>query len=407
MQHLATNYYALDNSGPGYGGAVEPGVTENWAVYWQVTTLPAGHKLGFEPIGPSATVSFRGVLDGNGHTITNLTIDRPETTYVGLFGYVRQGTAKVCNLTLAGSVVGNGSVGILSGIMIYGAIFSNVVVHANVRGNSPVAGLLGNADGAIVCCCQVYGQVAGNERVGSAIGYTHQKSRFENNVSRATVVRLAGSTKTSIGSFVGYNRNSTFRQNYALGPVHYEEATDPTGKGFAGATAYESTYYLDENNFFDTETTGQDSTAGKATGKPSAEMRDIATYTDLRTLGLGRTLSGTASAAASSSTVTGTNTLFTTELAPGQWIRLAQGIEEAVVHEVATILDDTSLTVTQPFDRTFSDVALYHVAPGDRWDMQAVKEDSNDGYPWLSRESPPVWSIYVYMPPRGSLILIH
>lgn len=408
VQHLTTNYYALADSGPGHGGAVEPGVAANWATYWQVTTLPAGHKLGFEPIGPSASVTFRGVLDGNGYAITNLAIDRPETlNYVGLFGYAKNSGTAIRDLTLSGSVVGKNSVGLLCGFLIYQALCSNVVIHADVRGESTVAALIGNADGALVFGCRIYGRVAGTQRVGGANGYTHQNSRFEDNLSAATVVRLASSTETAFGSFVGYSRNSKFRRNYALGPVHYEGAADPQNRGFCGTKAGVLPASVDENNFFDMETTGQSSSGGNATGKTTAEMRDIATYTDLRTLGLGRVLAGTASADASGTTVTGAGTAFATALLPGDWVRLGNGIEHAAIREVASITDDTTLIVTQPFDRAFAAVPIYNVAATDRWDMQASREDPSDGYPWLSEKAPPLWKIYVYTPPKGSLILIH
>lgn len=38
----------------------------------------------WEPIS-----QFKGTLDGQGHTISNLTINRPDTDYVGLFSIIR------------------------------------------------------------------------------------------------------------------------------------------------------------------------------------------------------------------------------------------------------------------------------------------------------------------------------
>ncbi|MEG2268819.1 MAG: hypothetical protein RSC68_31370, partial [Acinetobacter sp.] len=68
---------------------------------------------GFNPIGNNTT-NFSGILDGLGHTISNLTINRPTTDYVGLFG--RTNGASIRNIgLLGGSVKGNGSVGGLVG----------------------------------------------------------------------------------------------------------------------------------------------------------------------------------------------------------------------------------------------------------------------------------------------------
>ena len=45
----------------------------------------------WEPIGNDST-KFTGIFDGNGHVIKNMTINRPDTNYVGLFGYTDSGS---------------------------------------------------------------------------------------------------------------------------------------------------------------------------------------------------------------------------------------------------------------------------------------------------------------------------
>ncbi|MBV5331097.1 hypothetical protein JZU69_01505, partial [bacterium] len=47
--------------------------------------IDASAITNFVPIG-DATTNFTGVFDGLGHTVSNLTINRPTTDYVGLFG---------------------------------------------------------------------------------------------------------------------------------------------------------------------------------------------------------------------------------------------------------------------------------------------------------------------------------
>ncbi len=49
------------------------------------------------PIGTLAK-PYRGIFDGNGHTISNLSIDKPNGDFNGLFGYL-QGTVKDLNIT--------------------------------------------------------------------------------------------------------------------------------------------------------------------------------------------------------------------------------------------------------------------------------------------------------------------
>ena len=60
---------------------------------------------GWFPIGNfDAEGGYRGKFDGNGHTISNLTINRPEAEYQGLFGCLGHG-AIVRNLNIVGGSV--------------------------------------------------------------------------------------------------------------------------------------------------------------------------------------------------------------------------------------------------------------------------------------------------------------
>src|SRR5690554_4373623 len=49
---------------------------------------------GWEPIGSSSSNAFKAVFEGNGHVIRNLYINRPNTSYVGLFGYANNATIR-------------------------------------------------------------------------------------------------------------------------------------------------------------------------------------------------------------------------------------------------------------------------------------------------------------------------
>ncbi|MBV5345968.1 MAG: hypothetical protein JZU63_10880, partial [Rhodoferax sp.] len=92
---------------------------------------------GFVPVGTSAN-RFSGSFDGLGHTISNLTIDRPTTDYVGLFGVASN--SNIRNIGLVNVDISGGSyVGGLVG-QHYGqngnASISNSYVVGSVTGNS-------------------------------------------------------------------------------------------------------------------------------------------------------------------------------------------------------------------------------------------------------------------------------
>lgn len=56
---------------------------------------------GWQPVGNSSSAAFKGILDGNGKTISGLWINRSNTSYVGLFGYTSGATIK--NLNVVGA----------------------------------------------------------------------------------------------------------------------------------------------------------------------------------------------------------------------------------------------------------------------------------------------------------------
>ena len=131
----------------------------------------------WDPIGTLAN-PFTGTFDGNGHTISNLTINRPAQDNVGLFGVINTTKAKhapgansapsepiVSNLLFTNaSIKGRDNVGILTGqhttdvgegndhvvtIGNYGFLCQNIMVVGTVNGRSNVGGLLGKASGPL------------------------------------------------------------------------------------------------------------------------------------------------------------------------------------------------------------------------------------------------------------------
>lgn len=150
---------------------------------------------GWQPVGTSST-PFKGVLDGNGKTISGFWIDRSNTDYVGFFGNLTGGTVK--NLTIKGnSVKGKDYVGFLAGI---GGIVDNCIFDGSVMGSSYVGG-----------CCGSYGtfnnvsstvNVNGGDYTGGLVGrygkFTrcHITCTFVNGVNY--VGGISGSTDLNI-----------------------------------------------------------------------------------------------------------------------------------------------------------------------------------------------------------------
>lgn len=95
---------------------------------------------GWQPVGTSSA-PFKGILDGNGKTISGLWINRSNTSYVGLFGYCDYATIK--NLTIKDAEInGNTHVGVISGYDEDGDV-SNCILSGKVHGVKYVGGCTG------------------------------------------------------------------------------------------------------------------------------------------------------------------------------------------------------------------------------------------------------------------------
>ena len=96
----------------------------------------------FVPVGstsPSST-SFNGILNGDGHSIRNLYIEK-DTSYTGLFPKVNYGAVK--NLTVYGDVTGTNYTGGIAGFMAGGADMTNCGFVGTVSGTYYVGGIGG------------------------------------------------------------------------------------------------------------------------------------------------------------------------------------------------------------------------------------------------------------------------
>lgn len=105
----------------------------------------------WEPIGMITDEEynvFKGTLDGNGHTIYNLRMNRIDLCDMGLFGLVE---GAITNLNIVDAdILGGSGIGILCGFM--NGKVSNCLVSGRVRGNETVGGMIGNNSGVVTGC---------------------------------------------------------------------------------------------------------------------------------------------------------------------------------------------------------------------------------------------------------------
>ncbi|MFX4210858.1 beta strand repeat-containing protein [Aliarcobacter butzleri] len=123
---------------------------------------------GWNPIGNYNTL-FAGTFDGLGHTILDLYINRPSSSYVGLFGYTDSGVT-IKNLGLLNAIVtGDNSVSAIAGNND-GRIENTYVSNSNITGNNSVGAITGNNVGTIKNTYVSNSNITGNSDVGAIVG---------------------------------------------------------------------------------------------------------------------------------------------------------------------------------------------------------------------------------------------
>ncbi|WP_106593334.1 beta strand repeat-containing protein, partial [Marinobacterium halophilum] len=190
--------------------------------------------LGFDPIGDGST-RFTGTLDGLGHAINNLTIDRPDEDRIGLFGYTGSGSAiRHLGLTNA-TVTGKNYVGGLVGYSSHNSSITQSYATGAVTGTNRIGGLVGSSDGSSITQSYATGAVTGTNRIGGLVGSSDGSSITQSYATGAV------NGHTSVGGLVGYSYNdssSSITQSYATGAVN---GTDYVG-GLVGYSNIQNRY---------------------------------------------------------------------------------------------------------------------------------------------------------------------
>lgn len=167
------------------------------------------------PIGTSFGNSYTGTFDGNGKTITGLTVTGSDR-YTGLFGFIK-GTVK--NVVLTEINITSGTfVGGVAGWSFDGNI-ENCSVSGSVSG-SDVGGVVGYQQGGSITGCSSSATVKGTQRAGGVAGATNSGATLTACYATGDVtVENDGPNNACAGGVVGSNAYSTVIACYAAGNV--------------------------------------------------------------------------------------------------------------------------------------------------------------------------------------------
>jgi len=167
----------------------------------------------YEDLWPLVSIPFRGVFDGNGHTISNFTYTSQDTSSVGLFGYVNGENAEIKDLGLIDPNVEaklpmffqSYRIGSLVGHFGDGTITDCYVEGGSVSGGDYVGGLVGSVgsreeynDAGTMTNCHANCSVLGVQWVGGLVGCNY--GTISNCYSEGSV-----SGDNSVGGLVGLN----------------------------------------------------------------------------------------------------------------------------------------------------------------------------------------------------------
>lgn len=188
----------------------------------------------WEPIGTSNS-KFSGVFDGNGFTISNLSVNKENDSYVGLFGYTVKGEVKNLNINNA-TVKGYLGVAVVSGSP-FTAKFTNIKVTGDVKveGMAYVGGVVGRNsyadltdiivdvnEGSYVYSNSVSGGVAYRTYVGGVVGFLGEGAHTLKNIS--SNIDVIGST-IDVGGIAGIaHYDNTFINCSSSGNVTLQNA---------------------------------------------------------------------------------------------------------------------------------------------------------------------------------------
>lgn len=198
------------------------------------TTWNSGE--GFKPMG-NITEEFQGILNGDGFAISNLYINRPTETFLGLFGRVKE--AKISNIKLINfNITGDSFIGSLSGEMRFTTV-SDISISSSINGvMGRLGGLSGIIDESYLNNVSYEGNISvtTGDYIGgiAASGYNSEMYDLESKSNLSGI--------NYVGGFFGYLSDSSVSN--VKGDVNLEIDGYRSG-GFVGSSNKVNTNYID------------------------------------------------------------------------------------------------------------------------------------------------------------------
>ena len=209
---------------------IDAGVTKEWVSSGRGGRRPG---QGFNPIGNATDDELlKGGLYGDGYAIRDLWINRPDTTYVGLFAIASGSVIESVGIENA-RIVGFRFVGALAGELGLGVI-QNAWVSGAVTGKENVGGLVGDSVNSRIIESRSLATVTGEEHIGGLIG----SSIIGGVASSWSTGPVRGGI--NVGGLIGLHSGTSINRNWSIAAVTGKENVG----GLIGNTIFDGTVAL-------------------------------------------------------------------------------------------------------------------------------------------------------------------
>jgi hypothetical protein len=258
---------------------------------------------GWMPIGGAGSTDyFTGHYDGQSFVIDGLTINRPNTNDIGLFGLV-------------------GASDNYTEIILTDICLHNVSVLGAVGVGGLIGGIVSNDLTDIQLSCVKTGTITGDGDLGGLIGYTKSYLDNASTGDRPTISQSFSDVAVNwsetisganFGGLVGNARKTVIEDSYSISPITIDNTTaalgsignvgglvglmsnrtsiinsystgaiiaigSPSIAGVGGLIGFTEGNSTASDSYWDTETSGY-STSDAGTGKTTANLKDISTF---------------------------------------------------------------------------------------------------------------------------------
>ncbi len=274
--------------------------TTDWHLWGKQTYAEQWTPIGVKEYSGTPT-PFKGVFDGQGHTVYGLYYCRPvngeSASNVGLFGYVSAGEIKNVHIRNANVRAYASNVSLLAALS-YADISGCTAQGILQGGSSGVGGLIGEQHSKVSSCGWEGSIVSTASYVGGLVGYQNTRDSIMYCYARGTVAGDCG----NIGGLTGKGNcansyaickvTGTKLTSYAdhglgglIGGYDYYSACRNSYSGsviaLTGTNSSNCTYHplggTQQNSYYDKELNGMES-ATEAPGKMTAQMKRKSTY---------------------------------------------------------------------------------------------------------------------------------